>query len=106
VSLAYNTAPVNYEPPQADGSTGFPSKGAFCLSDADHQIFNLNTFTNSSFAPVGGAPPAGQAINIGDGLPVGQLIVRACPVGAVWTAVTEAAPPRNTVSGLDPSDGL
>jgi hypothetical protein len=92
VSLTYNTAPVNYEPPEADARTGFASKGVFCLSDADHQIFNLNTFTNSSFAPLGGQPPAGQEINIGNGLLVGKLIVRACPVGAVWTAVTEAAP--------------
>jgi hypothetical protein len=92
MSLTYNVAPLILEPPQSDASTNFPSKGALCLSDNDRQIFNLNTFTNSSFAPVGSQPPAGQAINFGSGLPVGALIVRACPVGAVWTAVTQAAP--------------
>jgi hypothetical protein len=93
VSLTYNTAPLIYEPPQTDAITNLPSKGVFCLTDADHPIFNLNTFTNSSFPPVGGQPPAGQAINIGSGLVVGKLVVRSCPVGATWTAVTEAAPP-------------
>jgi hypothetical protein len=40
-----------------------------CLSDRDHQIFNLDIFSNGSFPPVGGQPPAGQAINFGTGLP-------------------------------------
>jgi hypothetical protein len=93
ITLTYNTAPVNYEPPQMDASTNLPSKGVFCLTDADHPIFCLDTFTNGSFPPAKGAPPAGRAIAIGSGLVVGKLVVRSCPPGAIWTAVTEAAQP-------------
>jgi hypothetical protein len=90
-TVAYTTAPLVYEPPQYDANTGWPRQGIFALSDADHQIFLYDGYTNSAIAPGPAGANGGGPITFN--IPVGALYVRGCPTNAVWTIVTEAAPP-------------